>query len=98
MGYHIIPREQGRGYATEAARASVAWVFADTQFDLVCSLVAPENAPSRAVAAKVHTEMREFMWAKNDRTMCLYWTERLAPRSDSVGGGLAEASSREPCT
>jgi RimJ/RimL family protein N-acetyltransferase len=76
VGYHIVPTEQGRGYATEAARACVAWVFANTRFDVVCSLVAPENAPSRAVAAKVHSKMREFTWAKNDKKMCLYWTER----------------------
>ena len=77
VGYHIVPAEQGRGYATEAAGACVAWVFANTSFDIVCSLVIPENAPSRAVAAKVHASMREFTWAKHDRTMCLYWTERL---------------------
>jgi RimJ/RimL family protein N-acetyltransferase len=76
VGYHIVPAEQGRGYATEAARACVAWVFANTSFDVVCSLVSPDNAPSRAVAAKVHAAMREFTWAKNDRTMCLYWTDR----------------------
>jgi RimJ/RimL family protein N-acetyltransferase len=48
VGYHIVPPEQGRGYATEAAR--VAWVFANTRYDVVCSLVSPDNAPSRAVA------------------------------------------------
>jgi [ribosomal protein S5]-alanine N-acetyltransferase len=79
VGYHIVPAEQGRGYATEAARACVAWVFANTSFDIVCSLVSPENAPSRAVAAKVHSAMREFTWAKHRKEMCLYWTER--PRS-----------------
>ncbi len=76
VGYHIVPPEQGRGYATEAARACVAWVFANTRFDAVCSLVSPENAPSRAVAAKVHAAMREFTWAKHGKEMCLYWTER----------------------
>ena len=76
VGYHIVPPEQGRGYATEAARACVAWVFANTRFDIVCSLVSPENAPSRAVAAKVHSAMREFTWAKHDKEMCLYWTAR----------------------
>ena len=76
VGYHIVPGEQGRGYATEAARACVAWVFANTSFDVVCSLVSPENAPSRAVATKVHTAMREFTWAKTQKEMCLYWTER----------------------
>ena len=76
VGYHIVPTEQGRGFATEAARACVGWAFANTRFDVVCSLVAPENAPSRAVAAKVHSEMREFTWAKNGKKVCLYWTER----------------------
>jgi ribosomal-protein-alanine N-acetyltransferase len=76
VGYHIVPPEQGRGYATEAARACVAWVFANTRFDAVCSLVSPENAPSRAVAGKVHGAMREFTWAKYSKETCLYWTER----------------------
>ena len=76
VGYHIVPLEQNHGYATEAARACVAWVFANTRFDVVCSLVAPENAPSRAVAAKVHSAMRELIWAKYDIKVCFYWTER----------------------
>jgi RimJ/RimL family protein N-acetyltransferase len=83
VGYHIVPSEQGRGYATEAARACLAWVFANTNFDTVCSIVSPENAPSRAVAAKVHGAKREFMWARNDKKMCLYWTERA--HSTSTG-------------
>jgi len=78
VGYHIVPSEQGRGYATEAARACIAWVFGNTKFNVVCSLVSPENGPSRAVASKVHPAMREFIWARNDKTMCLYWTERPA--------------------
>ena len=76
VGYHVVPSEQNRGYATEAARACVAWVFANTRFDIVCSLVSPDNAPSRSVAAKVHSAMREFMWAKYSMDTCLYWTER----------------------
>lgn len=76
IGYHIVPSEQGHGYATEAARACLEWVFANTRFDSVCSLVTPENAPSRAVAAKVHSAMRQFTWAKHNREMCLYWTKR----------------------
>jgi [ribosomal protein S5]-alanine N-acetyltransferase len=81
VGYRIVPAEQGRGYATEAATACLNWVFANTSFDVVCSIVAPENAPSRAVAAKIHAHMREFTWAKNDRTMCLYWTDRPADKA-----------------
>jgi RimJ/RimL family protein N-acetyltransferase len=80
VGYHMVPSEQGQGHATEAARACVAWVFANTGYDIVCSIMSPENAPSRAVAAKIHPSMRQFHWATNDRTMCLYWTDR--PDSD----------------
>ena len=76
VGYHIVPAEQGRGYATEAARLCVAWVFANTPFDIVCSLVSPENAPSRVVAGKVHSAMREFTWTKYGKDTCLYWSER----------------------
>jgi RimJ/RimL family protein N-acetyltransferase len=75
VGYHIVPAEQGKGYATEAARAGVRWVFEHTPYDVVCSLVSPENSPSRAVAQKVHDRMREFVWAKHNQAMCLYWTE-----------------------
>jgi RimJ/RimL family protein N-acetyltransferase len=78
VGYHIVPSEQGRGYATEGARASVAWVFANTPFEVVCSIVSPDNAPSRAVAKNIHSAMRMFRWAKIDKEMCLYWTQRPA--------------------
>ena len=84
IGYHIVPSEQGRGYATEAARASLAWVFANQPgFEVVCSLVTPENAPSRAVAAKVHQSMREFVWEKHQRVMCLYWTDRAGYETEA---------------
>jgi RimJ/RimL family protein N-acetyltransferase len=76
IGYHIVPSEQGHGYATEAARAGLAWVFENQPYDIVCSLVVPENEPSRAVAAKVHQSMREFVWEKHQRVMCLYWSDR----------------------
>jgi RimJ/RimL family protein N-acetyltransferase len=85
VGYHIVPTEQRRGYATEAARASVAWVFANTPFDVVCSIVSPDNGPSRAVASKIHSAMRMFSWAKIDKEMCLYWTERPA-KLLTIGG------------
>lgn len=81
IGYHIVPSEQGNGYATEAARACLAWVLEHTAFDTVCSMVAPDNAPSRAVASKVHASMRTIVWGRLDREMCMYWSER----GDAVG-------------
>ena len=76
IGYHIVPSVQGHGYATEAARASLAWVFENQPYDIACSVVVPGNEPSRAVAAKVLKSMREFVWEKHQRVMCLYFTDR----------------------
>lgn len=87
IGYHIVPSEQGRGYATEAARASLAWVFENEPYDVVCSLVSPENAPSRAVAARVHQSMREIVWKKHRRAMCLYWSDRARFAEAIAGNG-----------
>jgi RimJ/RimL family protein N-acetyltransferase len=72
IGYHIVRREWGHGYATEAARACRDLVLGRFGFDLVVSIVAPENLASRRVAEKVHVTMREFVWEKSGRAMCLY--------------------------
>jgi RimJ/RimL family protein N-acetyltransferase len=80
IGYHIVPSEQGRGYATEAARFCLAWVFEHEPYDIVCSLVATENAPSRAVASKVHQSMRTIIWGRLGREMCMYSSERGVSR------------------
>jgi RimJ/RimL family protein N-acetyltransferase len=52
VGWVLAPHAQGKGYATEALRAIVAW--GDRHFDrarTVC-LIHPENQPSLRVAAK----------------------------------------------
>jgi RimJ/RimL family protein N-acetyltransferase len=72
IGYHIVRTEWGRGYATEAAGACRDLVLGQLAFDRVVSIVAPENLPSRRVAEKVHQTMREFVWEKSGRSMCLY--------------------------
>jgi RimJ/RimL family protein N-acetyltransferase len=52
VGWHINRRVQGRGFATEAGRASVAHGF-DIGLDRVIALVRPENVPSWRVAEKL---------------------------------------------
>jgi RimJ/RimL family protein N-acetyltransferase len=52
IGWALVPRAHGAGFATEAARAAIAW--GDARFSgapTVC-LIAPENAASIRVAAK----------------------------------------------
>jgi [ribosomal protein S5]-alanine N-acetyltransferase len=72
IGYHIVQREWGRGYATEAAIACRDLVLGEFGFERVVSIVAPENLASRRVAEKVHHTMREFTWEVSGRAMCLY--------------------------
>ncbi|WOF21478.1 GNAT family N-acetyltransferase [Microbacterium betulae] len=53
VGYHVVRAEQGRGLATEAARACVELVrerFAPT---LLTAIIHPENTASRRVAEKL---------------------------------------------
>ena len=76
IGYHIVRREWGNGYATEAATACRDLVLGGLGFHRVVSIVAPENLASRRVAEKVHDTMREFFWGKSGRAMCLYESHR----------------------
>jgi RimJ/RimL family protein N-acetyltransferase len=53
QGWALLPAMQGKGYATEAAQAMIAW--AEQRFsrrDFVC-MIAPENTPSLRVAEKL---------------------------------------------
>jgi RimJ/RimL family protein N-acetyltransferase/uncharacterized protein YndB with AHSA1/START domain len=72
LGWHLLESERGRGYATEAAHACLAYAFDRLLAPMVCSIVDPANSASRAVAGKVHAACREFV--KRERTMLLYYT------------------------
>jgi [ribosomal protein S5]-alanine N-acetyltransferase len=74
IGYHVIERERGKGYATEAARACLDFGFTHTSCKSICSIVRPSNTTSCAVAARVHTARREFM--KGGQPALLFYTTR----------------------
>jgi RimJ/RimL family protein N-acetyltransferase len=78
IGYHILRREWGRGYATEAARACRDYAFGTLNYPRVVSIVNPLHLASRRVAEKVHTTMREFTWVKTGTTQCLYSTDHMS--------------------
>jgi RimJ/RimL family protein N-acetyltransferase len=58
VGWMLGPAWWGRGYATEAAHASVTWGFEQLQIDELISLIQPANAASQAVAARVGEHFR----------------------------------------
>lgn len=74
IGYHVIERERGKGYATEAARACLDFGFTHTTCESICSIVRPSNTASCTVAARIHTAQREFL--KQGRPALLFYTSR----------------------
>jgi RimJ/RimL family protein N-acetyltransferase len=74
IGYHVIERERGKGYATEAARACLEFGFTRTPCESICSIVRPSNPASCAVAARVHMARRELL--KGGQPALLFYTTR----------------------
>jgi RimJ/RimL family protein N-acetyltransferase len=53
VGWTFMRSAWGHGYATEAARAAIAWAFANLRWDRVIHCIAPENRASQAVALRL---------------------------------------------
>ena len=63
IGYHLRRDQWGQGFATEAAQACKAWVFANLSANRIISLIRPENLPSRRVAERNGmTLWKEIEW------------------------------------
>lgn len=52
VAYHFAKDRWGRGYATEAAKACIAYGFDEAGLDRIVGLVVPENAASARVLEK----------------------------------------------
>lgn len=53
LGWALARRHWGHGYATEAARATREWVYAEREVERLISLIAPDNVRSIRVAEKL---------------------------------------------
>jgi RimJ/RimL family protein N-acetyltransferase len=53
VGWSILPDFQGRGFATEAARAAILDAWTRTGVDHVVAYVSPDNVASHRVAEKL---------------------------------------------
>lgn len=61
IGWGISPDYWGKGYATEAARASKDWAFTNLGVDELISVIHPENEASKRVAIRIGEAYRETM-------------------------------------
>mgnify|MGYP000424257444 CR=1 FL=1 len=52
VGYHLLPRFWGKGYATEAAQACMKFAFENEMTESIISLIVIENVPSQKVAER----------------------------------------------
>ncbi|MEA3064664.1 MAG: hypothetical protein QOJ27_1110 [Sphingomonadales bacterium] len=53
MAWSLARGARGRGYATEAARAAIAWSFEILPIDRIVSIIDPRNAASERVAGRL---------------------------------------------
>ena len=78
IGWGTVPEVQGRGYATEAAVAAVAWSHAHLGVDRILHIIHPENLASQAVARKLGAAV-DGQWDAPWKVTCDLWaTDRAA--------------------
>jgi RimJ/RimL family protein N-acetyltransferase len=53
VGWGLVPAAQGKGYAVEAATASIDWVFDHLGWTDVIHCIDPDNTPSQVVAQRL---------------------------------------------
>ena len=57
VGWALLAAEQGRGYATEGARAAIDWAFDTLGWDRVVHCIDPRNVGSLAVAHRLGSSL-----------------------------------------
>ncbi|GAA4453509.1 GNAT family N-acetyltransferase [Rurimicrobium arvi] len=63
VGYRLLPRFWGKGYATESALAALAYGFSELQLEEIIGMANELNAASRRVLEKCGLRfVEQFMW------------------------------------
>lgn len=66
VGYTVLPDHRGRGYATEATRALCNWALREHGVRRFRASIAPDNAPSLAVARRLGFRQTGRQWDEED--------------------------------
>ena len=69
LGWVLASHAHGRGYATEAARAALAWADAHLDATRTACIIAPENHASIRVAEKCGYRLLQFTTYKGEPTV-----------------------------
>ena len=77
VGYRLAKRFWGKGFATEAAKASLQYGFEELGLDQIVAVVHPENAASQRVIEKVG--LHYVKRARFYNTDVLYYTITRSP-------------------
>ena len=77
VGWGIAKELRGKGYAVEAARAAIGWVFSTFEIDHVIHCINPENPASQAVARKLGAAIERQARLSGD-TVDIWVTRRNA--------------------
>lgn len=70
--YGISDNYQNKGYATEASKALIQWIFENTQLKSLVAIVKPENIPSKTVIEKLGFEYVDNKVILYDGDMCKF--------------------------
>lgn len=76
IGYGLTPSARGRGLATEAAQACMAFGFEVLGAARLASLVESENISSRKVAERLHNRHRSFTHPRLGAGYLMFYTDR----------------------
>lgn len=58
LGWALVPKAQGNGYATEAARSCALWMFNELKLSEIISIIHPDNSPSIRVAERLGESLK----------------------------------------
>jgi len=77
IGYATYPDVEGNGFATEAARALIAWALEKPGVARVCASLPPDNHPAIRVAEKVGMRLMGTVWEEDLDEVLLYGIESV---------------------
>jgi RimJ/RimL family protein N-acetyltransferase len=73
LGWALMRRQWGFGYATEAAAAIRDWAYESPSVELLVSLVSPNNVRSQRVAARIGATPTEHVTPVDTNTETVVW-------------------------